>query len=375
MQSTNSVPVVFFNNDTKERFEKLLTEKTDAKYKEKLELYPLRPPFQDFALVVTDSKVNEKKILKKLPKDFCCDESTISGRNAYVFSSNKLAEKGNSKIAFSGFCKYNNDILIGSKEIHNVDDPEELAEIIGNFTFLAKKENDFIIGRDYFSTSSIYYFNTPELTVVSNEYHFLLILLAELKDDLEIDDDVAIANLCFCNGQLFEQHISAKLEVKGVRQLPIEKYILIKDGKFELKDTSLSDLMNKEFDINNYEALLKQAANEIMDNIELAYNSKKFKTVLVDVTGGTDSRVVFSGATNIDDRDNKIQIHTKDDKRTNDVTVAIPLNNLYKYKYDVVPENVEMEQAENGQKILRSLNIGTYYYIKRFIPWRTRLIL
>lgn len=332
----------------------------------KLELYPLRPPFQDFALVITNTKANKKKILEKLPKNFCCAQSSLSSKKAYIFSSNELVEKNNLKIAFSGFCKYNDDILIGSKEIHNADKPEELAEAIGNFAFLVKKENDFIIGKDYFSTNNIYYYNTPELTVVSNEYHFLLMVLAEFKVDLKIDDDVAIANLCFCKSQLFEQHLSTKMEVKGVKQLPIENYILIKDGKFELRDTSLSDLLNKEFDIKDYESLLRQAAKEITDNIELVYNSKKFKNVLVDVTGGTDSRVVFAGVTNIDDKENKTQIHTADDKRTNDIKIAIPLNNLYKYKYDDFPESMNFEEAENGQKILRSLNMGTYYCITFF---------
>ncbi len=370
MQSTNSSPIAFFNNDTREKFEKLLNKKEEKKYREKLDLYPLRPPFQDFALVITNDELDEKKILKNLPKKFCFTKSNISNQNAYIFSSNELVDKDNSKIAFSGFCKYDNDILIGSKEIHDMDKPEELVEAIGNFTFLVKKENDFIIGRDYFATNSVYYYNTPELTIVSNEYHLLLILLSEFNVNLEIDDDIAIANLCFCKGQLFEQHLSKKMEVKGVNQLPIEKYILIKDGKFELKDTSLVDLLNKEFDMKDYETLLKQAAKEIMDNIELVYNSEKIKNVLVDVTGGTDSRVVFAGVTNIDDKENKTQIHTADDKRTNDITIAVPLNNLYNFKYDIIPESIELEKAEDGQKILRSLNMGTYYYITRYIGRR-----
>lgn len=370
MQSTNSSSFTFFNNETREKFEKLLNKKVDKKYREKLDLYPLRPPFQNFALVITNEELNEKKMLKKLPKQFFFNKSNLSNKNAYIFSSNELVDKGDTRIAFSGFCKYDNDILIGSEQIHNIEKPKDLVESIGNFTFLIKEENNFIIGKDYFATNSIYYYNTSELTIVSNEYHLLLMLLSEFNINLKIDDDIAIANLCFCKGQLFEQHLSKKMEVRGVNQLPIEKYILIKDGKLELKDTSLVDLLNRKFEMNEYETLLKQAAKEIMENIELVYNSKKFKNVLVDVTGGTDSRVVFAGVTNIDDKESKTQIHTADDKRTKDISIAIPLNNLYNFKYDVIPENIKLEKAEDGQRILRSLNMGTYYYITRYIGKR-----
>ena len=100
-----------------------------------------------------------------------------------------------------------------------------------------------------------------------------------------------------------------------------------------------------------------------MENIKLVYNSNKFKNVIVDVTGGTDSRIVFAGVTNIDDKNNKTQIHTADDKRTKDITIAIPLNNLYGYKYDTIPETLEYKDFEDGYKVLRSLNLGAYYYI------------
>lgn len=366
MQSSNSEPVAFFRDAAKEKFKKVLAEKTDEERKEKLELYTLKPPFQDFGLVITETQADEKQILKKLPKRFCSAKSNILNKNAYIFSSNKLTDNGSFKIAFSGFCKYDGDILIGNKDIKNADDPKELTEAIGNFSFLVQKGNDFIIGKDYFATSNIYYYSTPKLTAVSNEYHFLLLLLAEFNADLEIDDEIATANLCFCYWQLFEQHLSTKMEVKGVRQLPIENYICIEDGKFELKNTSVSEMLSKEFDIKDYEMLLKQAAKEITDNIELVYNSKKFKNVLVDVTGGIDSRVVFAGVTNIDDRQNKTRIFTYDDKRTNDIKIAIPLNNLYNYKYDDIRDRMELKEAEDGQKILRSINMGTYYYITNF---------
>lgn len=361
MQITNSDSVLFFTDETKGEFEKLLKKKTNKKYQKKLKLFPLKRPFQNFAIVISNNELDKKSVLNGLPKNFYCSEIDISNRNALLISSEKMIVKDDKQVSFSGFCKYKDDILIGNQEIDKVDNYDELPELIGNFTFFVKDNNKIIIGKDYFGTGIIFYYDTPSYTIVSNEYHLLLILLNNLKIKASLNDDVTIANLCFIKGQLFEQHPSKQMEVQGVYQLAFDKYILIENGKLSLKNTSMVKLLEKKFDMNDYEKLLKKAADEIKENVDVVYNLDKFKNVIVDVTGGADSRIIYAAVTNIDDKDNKIQIHSADDKRTKDIDIAIPLVNLYGYNYDTVPEKLELENAKNGQEILRSLYMGTYY--------------
>lgn len=370
MQSTNSLPISYFSKETKEKFEKFLEEKPNKKLKEKVDIYPLRPPFQDFAIVLSKEKIEEKKLMKKLPKNFLFERQEAKQGDCFIITSEPIINKEDDKIIFSGFGKIGKEIIIGSKEANNIANPIELIESMGNFTFAVQQKDKFIIGKDYFGTSSVFYYNTSEYTIVSNEYHLLLTIMNYLKVKMELDEDVAIANLCFQSGQLFEQHLSKRMEVKGVFQLPTEKYIVIENGKMDLKDTSIVELLDKEFKNEEYESLLKKAADEIMDNIKTVYASNKFKNIMVDVTGGTDSRIVFAAVTNINDTEHKIIIHTADDKRTNDLSVAVPLNNLYEFPYDTIPETIEVNGWEEGHNILRSLNIGTYYYIARYIGRR-----
>lgn len=370
MQSTNSLPISYFSQETKKELETFLAQKPKKKLKEKVDIYPLRPPFQDFAIILSKEKIEEKKLMKKLPKNFLCEREETKQGDCLVITSQPIVQNGDNRIIFSGFGKVEDEIIIGSKEAKNINNPQELMECSGNFTFAVQKNNTFRIGKDYFGTSSVYYYHTPDYTIVSNEYHVLITIMNHLKIKMELDEEVAIANLCFQTGQLFEQHLTKRMEVKGVYQLSTEKYIEIENGKFSLKDTSVVELLNKEFKMEEYESLLKKAADEIMENIQTVYQSDKFKNIMVDVTGGTDSRIVFSAVTNVNDKEHKIIIHTADDKRTNDLSVAVPLNNLYGFPYDTIPEMIEVNGWEEGHEILRSLNIGTYYYIARYIGRR-----
>lgn len=363
MQTTNSVTVAYFKDATKKEFDNLLKQKHDKKYSKKIDIFELKEPFQNFAIVVSNKEIDVKSIKKEMPKKFNFHHTVENNIQNLIISSEEIIENKDRRLIFSGFCKYNNDILIGNKQASIIDNSQDLIETVGNFTFAYLEKEKFIIGKDYFGTTSIFYYNTPDCTIVSNEYHMLITIMKALGLKMELDEKVAIANLSFYKSQVFEQHLTKRMEVKGVYQLPIEKYIEISNGKFELKDTSMVELLKKDFDVKDYEKLLKQAADEIMENIKLVYNSDKFKNVIVDVTGGTDSRIVFAGVTNIDDKNNKTQIHTADDKRTKDITIAIPLNNLYGYKYDTIPETLEYKDFEDGYKVLRSLNLGAYYYI------------
>ena len=370
MQSTNSLPVAYFTEETKKELDSFLAKKPNKKVKEKVDIYPLRPPFQDFAIILSKEKIEEKKLMKKLPKNFLWEREETKQGDCLVITSQPIVQNGDNRIIFSGFGKVEDEIIIGSKEAENINNPQELMECSGNFTFAVQKNNTFRIGKDYFGTSSVYYYHTPDYTIVSNEYHVLITIMNQLKIKMELDEEVAIANLCFRTEQLFEQHLSKRMEIKGVFQLPLEKYIVIEDGNFSLKDTSMIELLSKELKKEEYENLLKRAVDEIMENIQTVYKSDKFKNIMVDVTGGTDSRIVFAAITNVEDTQHKIIIHTANDTRTNDISVAIPLNNLYEFPYDTIPETIEVNGWEEGHSILRSLNMGTYYYIEKYIGRR-----
>lgn len=366
MQTTNTRPVSYFTDKIRKEFNKSLNKKIKNKYKEKLKLFSLDDPFQNIAVVISKKSINKSVFNNSLLGDFCCSEFSLGNKQGLFISKHELVEIGNLSIAFSGLCKCDKNIIVGNDEIKKIDNFLNLHELVGNFTYFIKSNDKILIGKDFFNTGLIFYYNTSDYIIVSNEYHMLLILLNCLNIKLSLNEDVVIANLSFVNGQLFEQHISKEMEVSNIYQLDFDKYILIDDNKITLKDTSMVEMLKQEFDLKDYDKILKSACDEILENINIVYNSSKFKNVIVDVTGGLDSRIVYSGLTNLDDVNDKTRIHTFDSKKTNDIDIAIPLVHLYNYKYDTLPEKIMQLSDFDGQKAIRSLYMGTYYFINRY---------
>ena len=362
MKSKNSKVYAYFNEETKKKYKAFLQEeKEDISEEKELELFQPGKPFEEFALIISKQKVKCKNLKKKLPNTFYFKQSREeNGTNNLIISTKKISKE--KSLLFSGYGIINQKVIVGNKEATKKKEIENFYEGIGNFTFLAKENEKIVIGKDYFGLGRIFYYHTDEYSIISNEYHLLLLIMSGLKLRMELDEDVVISNFAFFKGQLFEQHLSKKMEVKGVLQLPLEKYICIEKGNLYLRDTSLPNNLKEDLKIENYEKLLKEAAEEIKNNIEIIYEYERFKYMLVDVTGGIDSRIVFSAITNMKDEEKKFQTHTFDDKRTKDITVAIPLCNLFSYPYDNIPIKKELKEREVEEKIARSLNMGVYYY-------------
>lgn len=357
MENKNSIVVSYFKEETKIQFEKFLN--NNNKNFEKINLYKANKPFEEFAFIMTNKKIKTMDILRNIPIRFSLKKYNAKDRkNKIIISSNGIK---NSPLIFSGYGKFNNDFIVG-KNNANDKNIDELYEGIGNFTFLNIQNNKITIGKDYFSLGKIFYYMDNEYTIIANEYHLLLILMSSLNIKMELDEKVVISNLAFFKGLLYEQHLSREMDVKGIKQLPIEKYILIENDELKLMDTSMANMLNTKFDINSYEQLLKEAAQEIKDNINIVYNSDSFKNVIVDVTGGLDSRIVFSAITSMYDEKDKFKIYTFDDKRTNDIKIAIPLSNLYNYSFETVPVKIDLKDIEKEERFSRSINMGVYFY-------------
>lgn len=358
MENKNSIVLAYFKEETKKQFESFL-HKENQDYK-KIDLYKVSKPFEEFAFIMTDKKINTIGLLEKLPMRFSIKEYCEKGqKNKLIISTSRIK---NNSLLFSGYGKFDNNFVVGNKDANKNKNLSEVYEGIGNFTFLNKVDNKVIIGKDFFSLGRIFYYTDNKYTIISNEYHLLLILMRELEIKIELDEKVVITNFAFSKGQLYEQHLSRKMDVRGVEQLAIEKYILIENDEMKLIDTSMVGLLNSKFELTSYEQLLKEAAQEIKDNIDIIYNSKEFKNIIVDVTGGLDSRIVFSAITDMNNEKGKFKLHTFDDKRTNDIKVSIPLSNLYNYPFETVPVKIELQDINKEEEFSRSLNMGVYFY-------------
>ncbi|WGV19203.1 hypothetical protein QIY50_17535 [Pseudomonas putida] len=114
--------------------------------------------------------------------------------------------------------------------------------------------------------------------------------------------------------------------------------------------------------IEEYLALLERARKEIILNLDLVAQNPKFEKIIVDVSGGMDSRLVFSAVTNLPEHRDRIVINSQDTRGAPDeLNVALAINSKYGYKYDETIETIYMPPPKTLYENISSYYLGTYY--------------
>lgn len=207
---------------------------------------------------------------------------------------------------------------------------------IGQFTYLRHNKNEIEIGNDFFGIGRLYCYHYDNEWLIANNFYFLLLLIKETNGPLHFDYAQILAIMA--NQQTLSQQIlSRNREVKGCVILPADKKIRIaKDGGISFVDKRIHQAM---FTKSNAPALLDEDAlftagiEEIKSNLRSIMKNSRFSRYSFDLTGGLDSRCVFSALKMLDYEgtlpDKKaICINTAVDARhTKDSSIACFLNN------------------------------------------------
>jgi len=115
--------------------------------------------------------------------------------------------------------------------------------------------------------------------------------------------------------------------------------------------------------------LIYKAKDEIINNVKMIFEYPDFDNVIVDLSGGFDTRMVYAACTVLPDSliRPKIKIFSRYSPTQNDLQVAISLNSVYRYdclkkednaNFKLIPlssENADMLTANNISK-----SLGTY---------------
>jgi len=328
--------------------------------------YKMKYPYSDFALIVNMDNIG-KEFLGKY--EFIC--------NGYHFGSNDvqiICNEGQlsmpTGMLFSGLTKCKQQLVFGKNDISS--DMDICDNNIGNFAYVKVNKKNIEISTDYFGTAKVYYYMNNDQYVISNNYHLILLILRELGIKIAANNNLILALLCKSR-QAFQQSISREREMCNVFILPADKLININEKGIIFKEKKIADVF-KETKIKekNLDNLLSEGKDEIIDNVRIVLADKRYERVLVDLTGGLDSRTVYGAVSNLQEYADKVVIHsdgydsfvTKAMENDNsDLAIAIKLNCLNEYGYnDVSTERLwfDIEEAEN-QMISQSVLSGYFY--------------
>lgn len=317
-------------------------------------------PHTDFAYCITSGALPELK-------RFNCTKVN-SGDKEFGLYLNK--ENGYRSVAFSGSAFFNNDLIFGSEDFFDLDskDYSKFDTLVGDYAMAYFSENRFKLSTDFFGNHRVFYFHKGDFFLASNRLQLLLILLAKLRIDVEVDKPMLSALLAGGSIQPFQQLYSHCLPLKGIKLLPINKRLEadLQSGDVSFLDKEISDFLSGNhsgaFSEDVFKAVVDQGLCQVKRQTRAVLNHKKFKHVLVDSTGGMDTRVILSAVSNFASKKDKIRINACDTKTIpDDIKIGCALASLCGYEHDDLPETHLRVGLKKRKMELISKSLGSYF--------------
>lgn len=366
-----------YSKNQKSDYKKFLADYSDEKERVQLPFAELKEPYQNMALVYYDKKqIDEKTITvcaKKIDSLLHVYTTDMDGGYGISVLSQQAGDTlhDGSELFFSGKTKYNNKLVFGQKDISSDTDTKVLLDEVGYFSAIKIKNTEVLFTNDYFGIYPIYVCEGKSVSVFANSFHLLILLLKGLGISLELDVEHIIPYFTCGERMLFEQLASHETFIKGIRKIPIHSKVVINAAGCHMTDKSIGKLMRnpEPYDEEMYQSLMKDYADEIAKNVQVACKDTRFKDVILDVSGGKDSRVILGAALReMPEGSDRIRINSIDVPAKKDKESFIPLNHVHPFKYDNEKDTLKVADVRKRTLQRRSVYLGTQFAYT--LPWR-----
>lgn len=364
----DSDTVLYINNEIRNEFENLINNKLETKntVNESIDYFKVPRPHNDFCLISSKQQVENLNDFNKRCKNNGFETKKLSTEhwnteNILVYDASELQDGFNNNFIFSGYAWYNNNFVFGQSTIDQKTSPSMLYDCVGNFSLLNVESNQIKITTDYFGYSKVFYYKDNDLLIVSNRYHLLLVVLNYLNIRCELDEEIVLVTFA-SNVTLLRQTFTDNLTVKNTFMLNLCNEIVINEYGWEFIKRPINSVLNssEEFDSEYYSSLLNEGKNDIINNIQAISNSKLFKDIFVDLSGGKDSRVNYAALTNIPNSKEIFTIWSYEHE-PGDLEIAIGINNIFNFDYYTKGDTWYKNNTLDYIKKKRSYFCGYHY--------------
>jgi hypothetical protein len=241
----------------------------------------------------------------------------------------------------SGFCITNDNKYVTGYDLLCADASHSNSRTlnsVGTYSRIFRDGNKLDICADYHSSNKLHYYSRDGITLVSNRYHLAMLYLKARKDvPILLNKKKALAMLSTRYHELFSHNFNSESLIHGLFQLYVGQKVVVGSDLLIVENGDLYSVIDDRdlFSINDtiYEELVQQSAIEIKENIKAVLSSDKFSDVVVDVSGGIDSRTVFCGVTNFNEYRDKVSVRIFKSKFEYDHLVANTISNIYGYRF------------------------------------------
>jgi hypothetical protein len=326
---------------------------------------PIYHPKFPYGNILADIQINsEAHTVPKFPgKPQSSQQLQFSWGSVVAYSDFPLRTACGCDFIFSGVAKSDAspDLQIGYKE---VNDPLQLKGAIGSFAALIgdHSRDTLLAHTDFFGISKLYFYNADSRCIVSNNYHLLLQFLRSIGVALRFRTDLAEAHFVFANVQPFHQSFTDALDIEGIYMLPVDSQLECHAGRLDITCSEISTLLKSTPALHSgdsYHRLVAKACDEVVDNCACVFARSELDHVVIDVSGGLDSRMVLAAALKCDPKTQRPKLNIKYSPREpNDHLVACSLNSFVKLPYDDICESHVSSDSFNDTL---SFYLGQYY--------------
>lgn len=334
----------------RETFDSFLNKDTDKYVEWELGLSELVRPHEEIAVMNTE---NEADI-----ENFCRQYGYGFDRNngfSLISKSKAIKRWNNSMTLFAGYMFYDESIhfgMDGYSEIGNID--TNMDEYYGEFCVFTLKNDTISLKSDYFGMMPWFYYYDGNIFAASNSYHLLLTLLCDTGVELKMNIERSSVNV-ITSGYLFGAPFSSNLDIQNTYILsPYDTLTFSAETGVCLEKSSFGKAIfsKQNWDSNKYEELIKKAAAEINKNCKAVLECDRFNNVVVDISGGFDSRIVFAAMNNQSSNlRRKIYTYTRTSGTRGDVEIASGITNMYQYPKWNYGKNDETKILKEGNII------------------------
>lgn len=349
------IAIKHLNETCKKNFMNFLS-KEENKIEWQLNLSDLVYPHEEIAII----NGNHEKI-----KVFCEEYGYgyMEDKFFHLISRRPPARKyDNSVELFSGYFFNDEKIYFGMKDYLKVIDLNiDMREQYGEYCICSIRNDEVIVNSDYFGMMPWFYYYDGKIFAASNSYHLLLILLCDVCGKLNMNVKRSSVNV-ITSGYLFGSPFSNDLDIYNTyilspyRQL---KFSFNNGISLELSAFGKDIYREQTWNAEIYEKLIKKAAAEINSNCKAVLSCDKFNKVVVDVSGGFDSRIVFAAMNNQNSYlRRKIFTYTRKSLTHRDEEIASSVTNMYQYPKWNYGKNDETRIDINEKNIINIPNIS-----------------
>lgn len=289
----------------------------------------------------------------------------------------------NSWYIFSGYAFHDGKMIIGEAELSdNINSIRDINEECGEFCAAVIGGDSITLFSDFFGMVPWFYYDDEDVFAASNNYHLLLLLLSEIGVKLSMNIPRSRVNI-ITSGFTYGTTFSIDLDVIGCKMnLAYEEINYSSVSGVYIRRSALWDILSHQYEWNEdiYEEYILKAKKELYENCRAAFECPHFDKIVVDISGGFDSRIVFATACNLPKRlRKKMYTYTRKSGTPDDIEKANIVTSLYNYpRYSYsktdVGELYDSSGAVNLAHVSQTLgvySVNSYLYMDRYNDFKT----